>query len=73
MVIRVNVDVVLAQSRMKSKELAEVIGISIQNLSILKTGKTRTIRFTKQEAICRHLEYQAGDLLGYRPDSQSRK
>ncbi len=71
MAIIVNVDVVLAKRKMKSKELAEAIGITIQNLSILKTGKARAIRFSTLEAICRHLECQPGDILEYRPDPQS--
>jgi len=73
MAIIVNVDVVLAKRKMKSKELAEAIGITIQNLSILKTGKARAIRFSTLEAICRHLECQPGDILEYRPDPQSGK
>ncbi len=73
MAIIVNVDVVLAKRKMKSKELAEAIGITIQNLSILKTGKARAIRFSTLEAICRHLECQPGDILEYRPDPQSEK
>lgn len=71
MAIIVNVDVVLAKRKMKSKELAEGIGITIQNLSILKTGKARAIRFSTLDAICRHLECQPGDILEYRPDPQS--
>ena len=71
MAIIVNVDVVLAKRKMKSKELAEAIGITIQNFSILKTGKARTIRFSTLEGICRHLECQPGDTLEYRPETQS--
>ncbi|HHB77573.1 MAG TPA: transcriptional regulator [Desulfobulbus sp.] len=73
MAIIVNLDVVLAQRKMKSKELAEAIGITIQNLSILKTGKARAIRFSTLEAICRHLECQPGDILEYRPDPPGKK
>ena len=71
MAIIVNVDVVLAKRKMKSKELAEEIGITIQNFSILKTGKARAIRFSTLEGICRHLECQPGDTLEYRPETQS--
>ncbi len=65
MPIRVNLDVVLARRKMKSNELAEKIGITPQNLSILKTGKARAIRLETLEAICRHLECQPGDILEY--------
>ncbi len=51
---------------MRSKELAEAIGITEQNLSILKTGKARALRFTTLEAICKALDCQPGDLLEYR-------
>ena len=68
MTIVVNVDVVLAQRKMKLKDLAEAIGISVQNLSILKTGKARAIRFSTLDAICRYLDCQPGDLLEYRTD-----
>lgn len=65
MPIRVNLDVVLARRKMKSNELAEKIGITPQNLSILKTGKARAIRLETLEAICRHLQCQPGDILEY--------
>lgn len=68
MAIIVNVDVVLAQRKMKMKDLAEAIGITVQNLSILKTGKARAIRFSTLDAICRHLDCQPGDVLEYRPE-----
>lgn len=68
MAIIVNVDVVLAQRKMKLKDLAEAIGITVQNLSILKTGKARAIRFSTLDAICRHLDCQPGDVLEYRPE-----
>ncbi len=54
---------------MKSNELAEQVGITEQNLSILKTGKARAIRFTTLDAICKALDCQPGDLLAYQPDS----
>ena len=68
MSIIVNVDVVLAQRKMKLKDLAQAVGISVQNLSILKTGKARAIRFSTLEAICQHLDCQPGDILEYRPN-----
>ena len=66
MSIIVNLDVVLAKRKMKSLELAKLIGITEQNLSILKTGKAKAIRFSTLEAICRHLECQPGDLLEFK-------
>ena len=68
MPIIVNLDVVLAQRKRRLKELAEAVGITIQNLSILKTGKARAMRFTTLEAICEELDCQPGDILEYRPD-----
>ena len=65
--IIVNVDVLLAQKKMKSKELAETIGITETNLSILKTGKARAIRLSTLEALCKALDCQPGDLLAYKP------
>lgn len=66
MSIIVNLDVVLAQRKVRSKELAEAIGITEQNLSILKTGKAKAIRFATLEAICKYLECQPGDILEYK-------
>ena len=68
MPIIINVDVMLARRKMSSGELAQKIGISAANLSILKTGKAKAIRFTTLESICRALDFQPGDLLEYRPD-----
>jgi putative transcriptional regulator len=65
MPIIVNVDVMLAKRKMASKDLAEAIGITAQNLSILKTGKAKALRLTTLEAICKHLECQPGDILEY--------
>lgn len=65
MPIRINLDVMLARRKIKSNDLAAKIGITPQNLSILKTGKARAIRFSTLEAICRHLNCQPGDLLEY--------
>jgi putative transcriptional regulator len=67
MPIIVNLDVVLAQRKMRSRELAERIGISEQNLSLLKSGKVKGVRFSTLEAICAHLRCQPGDLLEFRP------
>ena len=69
MPIIVNIDVVLARRKMSSGELAQRIGISAANLSILKTGKAKAVRFTTLEAICKALDCQPGDLLEYRSDS----
>jgi len=66
MPIIVNLDVVLAKRKMKSVELAKLIGITEQNLSILKTGKAKAIRISTLDAICKHLECQPGDILEYK-------
>ncbi len=68
MAIVVNLDVMLAKRKMKLNELSEAIGISAQNLSILKTGKARAIRFSTLDALCRILECGPGDLLEHRSD-----
>lgn len=65
MSIIVNLDVCLAKRKMKLQELAELTGISIQNLSILKTGKAKAIRFSTLIAICKHLDCQPGDLIEF--------
>ena len=65
--IIVNLDVMLARRKMSSGELAQRVGITAANLSILKTGKAKAIRFSTLEAICRALDCQPGDLLEYRP------
>jgi putative transcriptional regulator len=62
----VNLDVMLAKRKMKLQDLAEIIGITIQNLSILKTGKAKAIRFSTLERICEALECQPGDILEFR-------
>jgi len=69
MAIIINLDVMLAKRKMRSNELARRIGITEQNLSILKTGKARAIRLTTLEAICKHLDCQPGDILEYSPDN----
>lgn len=66
MPIIVNLDVMMAKRKISSGELAEKIGISQANLSILKTGKAKAIRFSTMEAICRTLDCQPGDILEYR-------
>jgi len=64
--IIVNLDVVMAQRKVSLTELAERVGITLANLSILKTGKARAVRFSTLEALCRELDCQPGDLLEYR-------
>ena len=66
MAIIVNVDVMLAKRKMTSGELAEKVGITQANLSILKTGKARAVRFSTLDALCRALECQPGDILEYK-------
>ena len=65
MTIIVNVDVMLAKRKVRSKELAEAIGITEQNLSILKTGKAKAIRFSTLDAICHYLSCQPGEILEF--------
>lgn len=67
MAIIVNVDVMLAKRKMSSQELAERIGITPANLSVLKTGKAKAVRFSTLDAICRALDCQPGDVLEFRP------
>ena len=66
--IVVNLDVVLARRKMSLTELSDRVGVTIANLSILKTGKAKAIRFSTLEAICRELDCQPSDLLEYVPD-----
>ena len=68
MAIIVNLDVVLARRKMRSRTLAETVGITEANLSLLKSGKVQGVRFETLEKICAALECQPGDLLEYRPD-----
>ena len=70
--ITVKLDDLLYERRMTLTELAERVGLTLANLSILKTGKAKAIRFSTLEAICRELECQPGDLLGYQ-DADSRQ
>ncbi|VVC76513.1 hypothetical protein AQUSIP_18260 [Aquicella siphonis] len=66
MAIIVNLDVMLAKRKVRSKELAEAIGITEQNLSILKTGKAKAVRLATLDAICEYLSCQPGDILEYK-------
>ena len=70
MSIEVNLDVMLAKRKMSMTELSEKVGITMANLSILKTGKAKAIRFSTLEAICRELDCQPGDIIEYRPDEE---
>ena len=70
MSIIVNLDVMLAKRKMQSQELADKIGITTANLSILKTGKAKAIRFSTLEAICKELNCQPGDILEFIPDNE---
>ena len=67
--IIVNLDVMLARRKMSVTELSERVGITLSNMSNLKTGKARAIRFSTLEAICRALECQIGDILEYREEA----
>ncbi len=73
MAIVVNLDVMLAKRKMRSKELAERIGITEQNVSLLKSGKVKGVRFDTLERICEALQCQPGDILEYRPDTPEQK
>lgn len=67
MSIRINLDVELAKNKMSLTELSERVGVSMTNLSLLKTGKVKAIRFSTLEAICEALGCQPGDLMAYEP------
>lgn len=71
MPIIINLDVMLAKRKKRSKELAETIGITEQNLSILKTGKAKAIRLSTLETICRYLDCQPGDILEFRGEDDA--
>lgn len=68
MAIEVRLDVMLAKRKMKLMDLAPRVGISMTNLSLLKTGRVKGIRFATLDAICRELECEVGDILEYIPD-----
>lgn len=70
MAIIINLDVMLAKRKIKSKDLANAIGITEQNLSLLKQGKVKGFRLSTLEAICQYLDCQPGDILEYRADSK---
>ena len=69
MAIRVNLDVMMAKRKMSLTELSSRVGITMANLSILKTGKARAVRFDTLDAICRALDCQPGDILEFTDDS----
>ena len=66
--IRINLDVMLARRKMSLTELSEKVGITMANLSVLKTGKAKAVRFTTLDALCRALDCQPGDILEYVSD-----
>ena len=68
MPIIINIDVMMAKRKMSLGELAERVGITPANLSILKNGKARAIRFSTLEALCRELDCQPGDIIEYQPE-----
>ena len=68
--ITINLDIVLAIRRMTLSELSEKVDVNLTNLSILKTGKARAIRFTTLDAICKVLNCRPGDILDYQPDPE---
>lgn len=69
--IEVNLDVMMAKRKMTLGELAEKVGVTPANLSILKTNKARAVRFSTLEAVCRALDCQPGDLLAYVPEAEA--
>ncbi|WP_010300735.1 helix-turn-helix domain-containing protein [Candidatus Odyssella thessalonicensis] len=73
MAIIINLDVMLAKRKKKLQDLAAVVGITVQNLSILKTGRAKAIRFSTLESICHYLQCQPGDLLEWQPEEDGAK
>ena len=71
MAIIINIDVMMAKRKMSLGELSERVDITPANLSILKNGKARAIRFSTLEAVCRELKCQPGDIIEYRPDREA--
>ncbi|PIB13752.1 helix-turn-helix domain-containing protein [Vibrio rotiferianus] len=69
MAIVINLDVMLAKRKMRSNELAKLIGITEQNLSVLKNGRAKAVKLATLEAICMHLNCQPGDILEFVPDN----
>ena len=72
MAIEVNLNVMLAKRKMSMTELADKVGITLANLSVLKTGKAKAIRFSTLEAICEALSCQPGDILAWEPDKEDK-
>ncbi|MBC5630245.1 helix-turn-helix transcriptional regulator [Clostridium sp. NSJ-6] len=72
MAIIINIDVMLAKRKMSVTELSEKVGITMANLSILKNGKAKAVRFSTLEALCKALDCQPGDILEYRDDIDSK-
>ncbi len=70
MAIRVNLDLMMVRRKVRLTDLAERVGLTMANLSILKQDKAKAIRFSTLEALCRELQCQPGDLLEYRPDEE---
>jgi len=70
MAIVINIDVMLAKRKMSVTELAEKVGITMANISILKNGKAKAVRFSTLEAICKALDCQPGDILEFRRDAK---
>ena len=70
MAIRINLDVMLAKRKMSVTELSEKVGITMANISILKNGKAKAIRFSTLESICKVLDCQPGEILEYVPDEE---
>lgn len=73
MAIVIRLDVMLAKRKVKSMDLAKAVGITQSNLSLLKSGKVKGIRFATLEAICRFLDCQPGDLIEYQPDDDAER
>lgn len=73
MAIIVNLDVMMAKRKMSLNELSDKVGLTLSNLSILKTGKAKAVRFSTLEAICQALECQPGDILAYEEESTASK
>ncbi|MVX65557.1 helix-turn-helix domain-containing protein [Clostridium chromiireducens] len=72
MMIIVNVDIMMAKRKMSLKELAEKVGITNANMSVLKTGKVKGVKFTTLNEICKALDCQPGDILEYREDEDEK-
>ena len=70
MTIRINIDVMLAKRKMSVTELANEVGITLSNISVLKNGHAKAIRFTTLEGICKALDCQPGDIIKYIPDKE---